>query len=401
MKATFHIAKRYLIAKSSQNVINIINRITALVVVIVGTALFVVLAGYEGLKSFTLSFSTYFDPDLKILPRSGKFITFSDAQLNELAKNEGIAHFSKVLEEQVFLSHKQKNYIAQIKGVDTNYPLVNPADSLVALGMWDLQSPKMVAGITIFNALGLNFMDTSSPLQLVVPRSGKGSITQTSRPYRETYGIISGVYQITEDLDKKYVFTSLEQAQELLGLDSLHISAIEIKKHPQADENKLIEQIQNLFQGEVIIKNRVQINDALYRMLNTENIAIYLIFILVLIIALFNLVGAIIMMILDKKEDLKTLYALGLNIKQLRRIFFLQGTMVSVMGAFLGVCLGAIFVLLQQYFNFVMISSTLAYPVEIKGFNVFAVFAIITILGFLASWLASSRITKKMIDKQL
>ncbi|WP_394366449.1 ABC transporter permease [Capnocytophaga canimorsus] len=401
MKATFHIAKRYLIAKSSQNVINIINRITALVVVIVGTALFVVLAGYEGLKSFTLSFSTYFDPDLKILPRSGKFITFSDAQLNELAKNEGVAHFSKVLEEQVFLSHKQKNYIARIKGVDTNYPLVNPADSLVVLGMWDLQSPKMVAGITIFNALGLNFMDTSSPLQLVVPRSGKGSITQTSRPYRETYGIISGVYQITEDLDKKYVFTSLEQAQELLGLDSLHISAIEIKKHLQADENKLIEQIQNLFQGEVIIKNRVQINDALYRMLNTENIAIYLIFILVLIIALFNLVGAIIMMILDKKEDLKTLYALGLNIKQLRRIFFLQGTMVSVMGAFLGVCLGAIFVLLQQYFNFVMISSTLAYPVEIKGFNVFAVFAIITILGFLASWLASSRITKKMIDKQL
>ncbi|WP_232779952.1 ABC transporter permease [Capnocytophaga canimorsus] len=401
MKATFHIAKRYLIAKSSQNVINIINRITALVVVIVGTALFVVLAGYEGLKSFTLSFSTYFDPDLKILPRSGKFITFSDAQLNELAKNEGVAHFSKVLEEQVFLSHKQKNYIARIKGVDTNYPLVNPADSLVVLGMWDLQSPKMVAGITIFNALGLNFMDTSSPLQLVVPRSGKGSITQTSRPYRETYGIISGVYQITEDLDKKYVFTSLEQAQELLGLDSLHISAIEIKKHPQSDENKLIEQIQNLFQGEVIIKNRVQINDALYRMLNTENIAIYLIFILVLIIALFNLVGAIIMMILDKKENLKTLYALGLNIKQLRRIFFLQGTMVSVMGAFLGVCLGAIFVLLQQYFNFVMISSTLAYPVEIKGFNVFAVFAIITILGFLASWLASSRITKKMIDKQL
>ncbi|MFJ1426536.1 ABC transporter permease [Capnocytophaga canimorsus] len=401
MKATFHIAKRYLIAKSSQNVINIINRITALVVVIVGTALFVVLAGYEGLKSFTLSFSTYFDPDLKILPRSGKFIVFSEEQLSELAQNEGIAYFSKVLEEQVFLSHKQKNYIARIKGVDTNYSLVNPADSLVVLGMWDLQSPKMVAGITIFNALGLNFMDTSSPLQLVVPRSGKGSITQTSRPYRETYGIISGVYQITEDLDKKYVFTSLEQAQELLGLDSLHISAIEIKKHPQADENKLIEQIQNLFQGEVIIKNRVQINDALYRMLNTENIAIYLIFILVLIIALFNLVGAIIMMILDKKEDLKTLYALGLNIKQLRRIFFLQGTMVSVMGAFLGVCLGAIFVLLQQYFNFVMISSTLAYPVEIKGFNVFAVFAIITILGFLASWLASSRITKKMIDKQL
>nr|WP_212892048.1 FtsX-like permease family protein [Capnocytophaga canimorsus] len=390
-----------MIAKSSQNVINIINRITALVVVIVGTALFVVLAGYEGLKSFTLSFSTYFDPDLKILPRSGKFITFSDAQLNELAKNEGVAHFSKVLEEQVFLSHKQKNYIARIKGVDTNYPLVNPADSLVVLGMWDLQSPKMVAGITIFNALGLNFMDTSSPLQLVVPRSGKGSVTQTSRPYRETYGIISGVYQITEDLDKKYVFTSLEQAQELLGLDSLHISAIEIKRHSQSDENKLIEQIQSLFQGEVMVKNRVQINDALYRMLNTENIAIYLIFILVLIIALFNLVGAIIMMILDKKEDLKTLYALGLNIKQLRRIFFLQGTMVSVMGAFFGVCLGAIIVLLQQYFNFVMISSTLAYPVEIKWFNVFAVFAIITILGFLASWLASSRITKKMIDKQL
>ncbi|MDO4229145.1 MAG: FtsX-like permease family protein [Capnocytophaga sp.] len=381
-----------MIAKSSQNVINIINRVTALVVVLGGAALFIVLAGFAGLKVFTLSFSSIFDPDLKILPKIGKTISISSKQINDLQQIPEIAHFSQIIEEQVFLNHKQKNHIAYIKGVDANYPLVNAVDSILVLGNWEVDSPNVVIGATIFNSLGLGFSDGSSPLQIVVPKAGKGSITQEAKPYRETFAIVSGVYQITEELDKKFVFSSLAEAQYILGLEPNQISAIEIKSAKNVTEKQIVTKLENIFGNKIIIKNRVQLNDALYRMLNTENIAIYLIFTLVLIIALFNLVGAIIMMILDKKEDLKTLYALGMNQKQMRQIFFLQGTMVSVIGAFVGVFLGLLVVLLQQNFQWIMISPSLPYPVEIEWINFVIVFGTIVALGVLASLLASSRV---------
>ena len=215
-------------------------------------------------------------------------------------------------------------------------------------------------------------------------------------PYRQAFSVVQGIYQLTEDLDKKYVFSSLDEARFLLGVTPDKVSAIEVKLAPQADEKTATEAIAHAFEQPVIVKNRVQLNDALYRMLNTENIAVYLIFILVLIIALFNLVGAIIMMILDKKDDLQTLYALGMNQRQMRQIFFWQGTMASVVGATIGIALGAIIVWLQQQFSLVMISPTLAYPVAITPMNTLIVFATIVVLGLLASLVASSRVKNRM-----
>lgn len=381
-----------MVAKSSQNVINIINRITALVVVLGAVSLFVVLAGFAGLKNFTLSFSSIFDPDLKIFPKTGKYITFSDEVANKLSDTDEVAFFSSILEEQVFLNHKQKNHIAYIKGVDEHYPLVCDVDSILVLGNWEIQAPNVVVGATIFNTLGLGFVDTSSPLQIVVPKSGRGSITQEVKPYRESFVVVAGVYQLTEELDKKYVFSSLSEAQQILGLSSDQVSAIEIRLASHVSEKEVIEKIYQIFGDTVIVKNRMQLNDALYRMLNTENIAIYLIFILVLIIALFNLAGAIIMMILDKRKDLHTLYALGMNVSQMRQLFFLQGTMTSVIGSFLGIIIGMLIVFLQQQYQFVTIGVGLPYPVEIEWINVFLVFFTIVILGVLASWIASSRV---------
>nr|WP_315123591.1 FtsX-like permease family protein [uncultured Capnocytophaga sp.] len=382
-------------AKSSQNVINIINRVTALVVVLGGAALFIVLAGFAGLKNFTLSFTSTFDPDLKVFSKTGKYLTLTAQDTLNLQQLPAVAHFSKVLEEQVFLTHNQKNHIAYIKGVDESYPLVNAVDSIVVLGAWDLLSPNVVVGATIFNNLGLNLLDGSSPLQIVVPKAGKGSILNDPMPYRQAFSVVRGIYQLTEDLDKKYVFSSLEEAQFLLKVDKDQVSAIELKLAPKANEKEVIAALHRTFSSPIVVKNRVQLNDALYRMLNTENVAVYLIFILVLIIALFNLVGAIIMMILDKKDDLQTLYALGMNERQMRQIFFWQGTMASVIGAVVGLLLGGSIVLLQQYFSLVMISPTLAYPVAITPLNTLVVFFTILILGLLASLVASSRIKLK------
>ena len=383
-------------AKSSQNVINIINRVTAFVVVLGAAALFIVLAGFAGLKHFTLSFSSTFDPDLKILPAKGKYLSLTTQDTLKLQQISQIAYFTKVLEEQVFLTHNQKNHIAYIKGVDEQYPKVNEIDSIIVLGNWQLTPPSVVVGGTIFNKLGLNLTDASSPLQIVVPKAGKGSILSDPMPYRQAFSVVQGIYQLTEDLDKKYVFSSLDEARFLLGVTPDKVSAIEVKLAPQADEKTATEAIVRAFEQPVIVKNRVQLNDALYRMLNTENIAVYLIFILVLIIALFNLVGAIIMMILDKKDDLQTLYALGMNQRQMRQIFFWQGTMASVVGATIGIALGALIVWLQQQFSLVMISPTLAYPVAITPMNTLIVLVTIVVLRLLASLVASSRVKNRM-----
>ncbi|WP_315050893.1 FtsX-like permease family protein [Capnocytophaga leadbetteri] len=383
-------------AKSSQNVINIINRVTAFVVVLGAAALFIVLAGFAGLKHFTLSFSSTFDPDLKILPAKGKYLSLTSQDTLKLQQISQVAHFTKVLEEQVFLTHNQKNHIAYIKGVDEQYPKVNEIDSIIVLGNWEVTPPSVVVGGTIFNKLGLNLTDASSPLQIVVPKAGKGSILNDPMPYRQAFSVVQGIYQLTEDLDKKYVFSSLDEARFLLGVTPDKVSAIEVKLVPQADEKIATEAIAHAFEQPVIVKNRVQLNDALYRMLNTENIAVYLIFILVLIIALFNLVGAIIMMILDKKDDLQTLYALGMNQRQMRQIFFWQGTMASVVGATIGIALGALIVWLQQQFSLVMISPTLAYPVAITPMNTLIVLVTIVVLGLLASLVASSRVKNRM-----
>ena len=396
MNPIFYIARRYMFAKSSQNVINIINRVTAFVVVLGAAALFIVLAGFAGLKHFTLSFSSTFDPDLKILPAKGKYLSLTSQDTLKLQQISQVAHFTKVLEEQVFLTHNQKNHIAYIKGVDEQYPKVNEIDSIIVLGNWQLTPPSVVVGGTIFNKLGFNLTDASSPLQIVVPKAGKGSILNDPMPYRQAFSVVQGIYQLTEDLDKKYVFSSLDEARFLLGVTPDKVSAIEVKLVPQADEKTATEAIAHAFEQPVIVKNRVQLNDALYRMLNTENIAVYLIFILVLIIALFNLVGAIIMMILDKKDDLQTLYALGMNQRQMRQIFFWQGTMASVVGATIGIALGAIIVWLQQQFSLVMISPTLAYPVAITPMNTLIVLVTIVVLGLLASLVASSRVKNRM-----
>ncbi|MDO4880105.1 MAG: FtsX-like permease family protein [Capnocytophaga sp.] len=404
MNTPLYIAWRYLRSKSSQNVINIINRMTIFVLIVGGTSLMIVIAGFAGLKSLSLSFSNFFDPDLKIIPITGKTITLNEEIISKLNKNNHIISYTKVLEERVFLNHKDKNHIAYIKGVDDNYNKVNAIDSILVVSPdeWLLNDEYVVVGYYISQALNLGLFTNTTPLQIIVPKSGKGSVTSSSQPYREETVLISDYYQVTEELDGKYVFASLPLAQRLLGLPDNEVSGIELKINPKAKESEVKKELLSIFDNKVLVKNRVELNEDLYKMFNTENLATYLIFTLVLIVALFNLVGAIIMMILDKKENLRTLYALGLNVSQLRRIFFLQGFLVSLIGAILGVGLGVFLAWLQANFPFLYINpdaiSPVAYPMQIIGNDVVIVFFTIFILGIIASWIGANRVSQKLIS---
>ncbi len=374
--------------------------VTFAVIVIGSAALFIVLSGFSGLKSFSVSFSNTFDPDLKALPANGKIYTFPPSTAEALNALPEIASLSAELEERVYLTHNQKSSIAYIKGVDSAYTLTTGIDSALFTGQWDLIGQQTVTGIGMANLLSLSVQDYRSPLIVLAPKPGKGGLGSGGlgeKPYNQLSLVLSGVYQLEKNLDQKYVFAELPLVQALLERDYEQVSAVNFKLAPGVDENSAREAIEKIMGPDIVLKNRRQLNQTLYRMLNTENLATYLIFTLVLIIALFNVVGAIIMMVLDKQKHSRTLYSLGLTLKDLRRIYFVQGVLVTSAGGFIGLIIGSILILSQQYFGWLMITPSLAYPVEFQLLNILLVLGTIIVLGVIAAKIASNRINYKLL----
>lgn len=368
--------------------------------IIVGTmALFVVLSVFSGLKVFSLSFTNEIDPDLKLTSTYGKSFLITPDQENQIKKIEGVASYTKIIEERVLFLFKDKQQVTYLKGVDSLYPVVNDIKKKLFNGQWiKPESYQVVIGYGIAQDFSMGIMDFENPLQIFAPKPGKGAIENPEEAFNKTEVLPVGIYSVSEDLDSKYVFADLGLTQELLMYKSNQISGIEFKLKENADENLIKSKLETIFKNKITLKNRAQLNASLYKMLNTENIAVYLIFTLVIIVALFNLIGALIMMILEKKGNLKTLFNLGTEIKHLRKIFLLQGTLLSFFGGVVGLVLGIILVLLQQRYELIMITPTLAYPVVFTLENVLIVLGTIISLGFIASLIASSRVSKKLLD---
>lgn len=368
--------------------------------IIVGTmALFVVLSVFSGLKVFSLSFTNEIDPDLKLTNTYGKSFLLTPDQENEIKKINGVASYTKIIEERVLFLFKDKQQVTYLKGVDSVYPVVNDIKKKLFNGQWlKPDSYQVVIGYGLAQNFSMGILDFENPLQVFAPKPGKGAIENPEEAFTKTDVLPVGIYSISEDLDSKYVFADLGLTQELLMYKPNQISGIEFKLKENAHEGAVKTQLKSIFKEKITLKNRAQLNESLYRMLNTENIAVYLIFTLVIIVALFNLIGALIMMILEKKGNLKTLFNLGTDITGLRKIFLLQGTLLSVFGGLIGLALGIILVLLQQKFELIMITPTLAYPVVFTIENVLIVMTTIISLGFVASLIASSRVSKKLLD---
>jgi lipoprotein-releasing system permease protein len=396
---SLYIAKRYLFSKSKNNAINIITGIASLGIIVGTLSLFVVLSVFSGLRDFSLSFTNTIDPDLKVNPIQGKTFFITPKQEKEIAAIEGIASYSKVVEERVLFLFDGKEQVTYLKGVDSRYSNTNTISKNLFSGNWlHHKTAEVVLGYGISQKLSLGLFDFNNALEVYVPRKGKAVIESEAEAFNKSTLIPVGIYAVNEDIDGKYVFSDISLAQELLEYKSNEVSGIEIKISPKGNETSIIEKIGSVFDTNVEIKNRAQLNATLYKMLNTENIAVYLIFTLVIIIALFNLIGALIMMILEKKSNLKTLYNLGAEISDLKKIFLLQGGMLTFFGGILGLVLGIIVVLIQQHFKLIMITESLPYPIIFNFQNVLIVFGTIVTLGLMSSIIASSRISKKLLD---
>lgn len=397
MNFTLYIAKRYLFTKSSNNAINFITIIAAIGVIIGSAALLIVLSGFAGLKSYSLQFSSYVDPDLKVLPIEGKSFELTPEITLKIDEIEGIASYSKIIEERAVIEFDNKRQIITLKGVDENYPQ-STINSVISLGSWFTpESNQIVSGWGIASNLSFGVMDFGKVLKIYTPKPGKGQITSEKDAFNTITTTNIGIFEINEQLDNSVVYSNIEQVQELLNYSENTMSSLEFKLSDIDNIETVTEAIQIVFGPGFQIKTKEQLNDALHKMLNTENLAVYLIFTLVLIIALFNVVGSIIMMILDKKNDLKTLFNLGVTVKEIQCIFLLHGSLMVVFSGFVGILLAILLIVVQQIFGFVMITATLPYPVALKFTDVILVFSTITILGFLAAKIASTRISKPLL----
>lgn len=395
MRFSLYIAKRYLFSKSDNNAINIISIIAALGVVAATFALFVVLSVFSGLKDFSLSFTNAYDPDLKVLAAEGKKLTLADAQYDEVLKISGIEKASQVIEEKVLLQFKDKSSPAIFKAVDSNFLKTNQLDRQLVYGEWYGSGLyQVVMGSKLQRDLSIGIKDYSGLLNIYVPKPGKGQILDISNAFEKASTSVVGIFSVNDELDQNYVIGDIGIARELLTFKTNQITALELKLNKNADVKNISASLQEIIPEEVVVKDRIALNDSLYKMLNTENLAVYLIFTLVLIIALFNVIGSITMAILDKRHDLNLLKNIGATKKQIVSIFFLQGSLMSILGGLIGLVLGFILVLLQLKFSFIMFTERLPYPVKIEWHNLVIVILTITILGALASRIAAARVKK-------
>ena len=400
MNFPLYIAKRYLFSKTSNNAINIITIIASFGVIVGSLALFIILSGFSGLRTFSYSLLDVSDPDIKITTTKGKSFLYTSDIHEVLNKNVSINAYTKIVEERVFLEYNDKNEIAYIKGVEENYTSITSIDSVINVGNWLYkEQPKTaVIGNGISRKLSLGILNFGEPLSILVPKPGTGFINPLNAFYKIDVQIV-GLYSGTEDFESKFVFVSLNDAKELLKFKENQITGIEVKLNNNIDADSFRDEIQAELGSQFKVQTKQQLNEVFYKVINTENFVSYLIFTLIVIIALFNVIGAIIMMIIDKKSNLKTLFSLGATIKEIKKVFVLQGFLLTVLGMSIGLILGIILVFIQQKFGIFMITYNLPYPVEFKFSNLLIVIVTITILGFIASKIASSRISREFIEK--
>jgi lipoprotein-releasing system permease protein len=396
MKLSLYIAKRYLFAKKSRNAINVISSISVAGVTVGTMALIIVLSVFNGLESLVRSIFNTFDPDLKITPLEGKTFIPDSTTLSLLSNINGVACYSLCVEENALLRYGEKQYVATIKGVDDNYAQVTGIDSSMWDGGFVLRSeqgrPYAIPGIGIANYLGMrvNFI---TPLNIYVPKRTGGTDLNPEDAFIRNYIFPSGIYQVEQEYDSKYVFIPIDFARELLEYKS-EVSSLEIKFETDAKESAVQKDVVRLFGKGFIIQNKYEQQEIFYKVMKSERIAIFFILTLILIIASFSIIGSLTMLIIEKERDIGILRSLGADNTLIRKIFIFEGWLISIIGAFAGILLGFAVCWLQS--DSLIVN---AYPVVMKIKDFIIVPVTVLVIGFWAAWYPVRYLTKKYLTR--
>ena len=394
----FKIARRYFFARSSKTIVNRINRFAFIMIVVSACSLLVVLSAFSGLKDFGLLYTNSFDPDFKVIPKVGKHFVLDGPALEKVSSLSGTANASLVLEEKVLLANSLNSTSIVLKGVDSNHFLNQQLNDLSLVGVYDIRDKDNIyLGASVASDLDVVLSEDFS-VKATVPSLNNFSLFNLS-PFSSLFFEIQGIYQISGDIESKYAFTSLSSLSSLINVPPNRFSAIEIIVGDGFSKEVLEEELNQLLPVDFNVISKQELNPALYKMLNTENFAVYLIFCLVVVIAVFNLVGSITIMMVEKTSDLKILSALGASKNSFSNIFLSLGAIVSFFGSLVGCLVGSIFVVVQGSSPFVYVPGTsLPYPVVLTFQNLLIVFLTVSLFGLAASFWTTRNLDKLFLD---
>jgi lipoprotein-releasing system permease protein len=394
----FLFAWRYFKAKKSTNVINIIAWVSIIAIIIGTAALVLVLSVFNGFEGLVKSLYSSFYTDIKISPVSGKTITLSKEQLQQLKGISGVKNFSLVVEEKALVQRDDDQSLVSIKGVDENYRYVTGVAAHIVNGEYDLgntDTPRLVLGAGVEDALGINAGSDMFALKIYLPRKSNSTQLNQLEDFSSDTIRASAAFMIQQDFDNKYGITNIDFMKRSLNLDSNQYSGVELSLNDPSATGDIKKKIQQAFGSTYLVQDRYEQNRSLYSIMNAERWVIYGVLSLILVVAAFNMIGALTMLVLEKQKDISVLHALGGNRGFIQRIFLGEGMLLALIGGGIGMLLALLLAWLQLQFHLIPLqggSFLINYfPVKLRLMDFLLVGVTVFVIALLASWFPSGK----------
>ena len=395
LSLSLKIARRYLFAKKSTNVINLISGISVLGITIGTAALILILSVFNGFEDLLTGLFSTFNPDVKIVAAKGKTFKIEEELFEKIKTTNGVALVSKTLEEVAFFEYKGRQDFGTVKGVDENFKSVTGIDSTIREGrilFQEKESEFAVVGGGMRNKLGINVEDQFAAMAVYMPNR-KHRAGSLSQPFKKQFAYPVGTFVNQQDFDNQYVLTSLDFARKLMGSKN-DLSAIEIKLAESADPKSVTVNLQNLLGENFIVKDRYMQDEAYLKLMNVEKWMSFAILILMMVMIAFNMIGSLWMIVLEKKKDIAILKSMGATENMIRNIFLQEGFLLTLLGVSIGLVIAFAIYQLQINFGIVSFPGSFAfdaYPISMRFWDVFVVVISVSAIGFLASILPARR----------
>jgi lipoprotein-releasing system permease protein len=401
LNTSIYIAKRYLFSKKQTHVINVISGVSMIGVLVGSAALIIILSVFNGLEQVILSLYSNFTPELKIEPRLGKTFNPNTPYLAGLGRDVRVVSYTQVLQERALIRYVDRQFIGTVKGVSDDFFKGRTLDSTIQFGSFTLKDKGRnfaVIGATVQSNLGVSLKSQLTFLQIFSPKRTAGNSTDPMNDFTFRSILPSGVFGIQQDFDD-IIITPIEFTRDLLD-EPNQVSSLELIYKKGTNVDAIEKRIEEKIGKDFTVKNRREQNTGLYKTINYERWSIFMILTFVLIIAIFNIIGSLTMLVLDKRKDIAILTSLGANKGLIQSIFFFEGMMISVIGCIGGLILGLGVCLVQMHFHLIKMGSSLsvldAYPVALKLSDIGLVFCTVIVIAVIASGISSNLSVKRL-----
>ncbi|MBO4665473.1 MAG: ABC transporter permease [Paludibacteraceae bacterium] len=395
MRIELHIAWRYIFSKKSHNAINIVSGVSAAAVGVVTAAMVCVLSVMNGFGTLIEGMFSQFDPELRIIAAEGKSFSVDNESIQEVLSLPSVAAVSQIVEETALISYKGHQMPAHLVGVDNQFAAITRIDSIITDGyfsVFDGAFERAVLGRGLAGQIGINAHFVGG-LHIYAPkRNGRVNMLRPDESFNEATAFIAGTFAVNQvQYDESYMLVSLPLARALFEYDSLTVTAI----HMQLTEKTLVKpaqkQIQRILGNRYVVQNRYEQQADFFRILKVEKLLTALLLAFIMLIACFNIISSLSMLIIDKKEDIKTLRNIGADNAMIQRIFLYEGWLTSTLGAIIGLGIGLAACLAQEHWGFLKLGSGTeyiisTYPVHVQAIDIIIIGVTVIVLGFVAAW---------------